>query len=235
MSVSPESRLQLRAFESTRRPTWRALRHQLVGVGAELAVIAVFVAAGWLERWAAMREAAPPDEAVGFLAPFRRAAPPPSEERLSFVGLGGAAWASNGETALPRDDGTKAVALSQQGTRLITDEDQLPQPESDSPRAMTEIEVDSAAALDPSAVGPEYPPDLMQAGVQGVVYAQFVVDSEGRADTLNLEVLEKVEPQFVAAVKRALPNMKYKPAVFAGRRVNQLVQQAFVFRIKPTG
>ncbi|NCW45658.1 MAG: hypothetical protein EBV77_09390 [Gemmatimonadaceae bacterium] len=109
------------------------------------------------------------------------------------------------------------------------------QPESESPRAMTEIEVDSAAALDPSAVGPEYPPELMQAGVQGVVYAQFVVDSAGHADTLDLQVLEKVEPQFVVAVKHALPQMKYKPAVFAGRRVNQLVQQAFVFRIKPAG
>ncbi len=234
MPVSPESRWKLRAFESTRRPTWRAVSQQVVGVGAELALIGVLVAAGWLERWAASRVPLQADEAVGFLAPFRRATPPPSEERLSFVGLGGSAFASNGETALPRDDGTKAVALSQQGTRLITDET-LSQPESESPRAMTEIEVDSAAALDPSAVGPEYPPELMQAGVQGVVYAQFVVDSAGHADTLNLQVLEKVEPQFVVAVKHALPQMKYRPAVFAGRRVNQLVQQAFVFRIKPAG
>ncbi|WP_306518380.1 energy transducer TonB [Gemmatimonas sp.] len=234
MPVSSEFPLKLRAFESTRRLSWRALPQQVVGVGAELAVIGVFLAAGWLERWAAARAPQAADEAVGFLAPFRRAAPPPSEERLSFVGLGDAASATNGDVALPRDDGTKAVALAQQGTRLITD-DAVSQPESESPRAMTEIEVDSAAALDPSAVGPEYPPELMQAGVQGVVYAQFVVDSAGHADTLNLQVLEKVEPQFVVAVKHALPQMKYKPAVFAGRRVNQLVQQAFVFRIKPAG
>jgi len=234
MPVTPDTRLKLLAFEYTRRPTWRALQQQVVGVGAELAVIGVFLAGGWLEQWAAARAPQQADEAVGFLAPFRRAAPPPSEERLSFVGLGGSAFAANGEAALPRDDGTKAVALSQKGTRLITD-DALSQPESDSPRAMTEIEVDSAAALDPNAVGPEYPPDLMQAGVQGVVYAQFVVDSVGHADTLSLQVLEKVEPQFVTAVKQALPNMKYKPAVFAGRRVNQLVQQAFVFRIRSDG
>lgn len=235
MPISPDPRLKLRAFESTRRPSWRALPQQVVGVGAELALIGAFIAVGWLERWVAAQVPAQADEAVGFMAPFRRAAPPPSEERLSFVGLGGAAFASNGETALPRDDGTKAVALSQQGTRLITDDETAAQPESESPRAMTEIEVDSTAALDPNAVGPEYPPELMQAGVQGVVYAQFVVDSAGHADTLNLQVLEKVEPQFVVAVKHALPQMKYKPAVFAGRRVNQLVQQAFVFRIKPAG
>ncbi len=205
-----------------------------MGVGAELAVIGVFLGAGWLEQWAAARALHQADEAVGFLAPFRPATPPPAEERLSFVGLGASAFASNGETTAPRDDGTKAVALSQPGTRLVTDE-AVSQPESDSPRAMTEIEVDSAAALDPNAVGPEYPPELMQAGIQGVVYAQFVVDSAGHADTLNLQVLEKVEPQFVVAVKHALPQMRYKPAVFAGRRVNQLVQQAFVFRIKPAG
>ena len=35
------------------------------------------------------------------------------------------------------------------------------------------------------------------------------------------------------AVRKALPRMKYKPAVFAGRRVSQLVQQAVVFRIPP--
>jgi hypothetical protein len=29
--------------------------------------------------------------------------------------------------------------------------------------------------------------------------------------------------------------MKYKAAMFAGRRVPQLVQQAFVFRIQPAG
>jgi protein TonB len=234
MALGRDHRLTLRAFESTHRPTWQVLRQPLVGVSAELLMIGAFVAAGWLQQWMAASVPPPPDTGVSFLAPFRRAAPPPAEERLSFVGLGASDLAAAGDVAAPRDDGRKAVALSPGGTRLITD-DATNRSESDSPRAMTEIEVDSVAALDPTAVGPEYPPELMQAGVQGVVYAQFVVDSVGRADTLDLQVLETAEPQFVAAVKRALPQMKYKPAVFAGRRVNQLVQQAFVFRIKPAG
>lgn len=234
MPASSSSRLRFRAFESTRRLGWRAVTRQVVGVGAEGVVLGLFMTAGWLEQYLASRGPQRPDEAVGFLAPFRRAAPPPSEERLQFLGLGGAANAANGVPELPRDNGTRSVALSQRGARLITS-DEASQPQSDSPRALTEIEVDSVAALDPDAVGPEYPPDLMKAGVQGVVYTQFVVDSIGHADTLSLQVLERVEPQFIAAVKQALPNMKYKPAVFAGRRVNQLVQQAFVFRIKPAG
>lgn len=235
MSTSREPRVTVRAFESTRRFSWRALRQQVVGVSAELVIIGAFAVGGWLEHWASLRPANEADEGVSFYAPSRKAAPPPAEERLSFVGLGQASTASSGETAVPSDEGTKSIALSQGGDQLVTDPDQIPQPESNSPRAMTEIEVDSAAALDPSAVGPEYPPDLMKAGVQGVVYAQFVVDSIGMADTLSMQILQQVEPQFVVAVKNALPRMKYKPAVFAGHRVNQLVQQAFVFRIKPDG
>lgn len=234
MNESREQRVVLRAFESARRPTWRALWQNVVGVGAELVIIGAFAGAGWLERWWALRQVTV-DEGVAFIAPSRQAVPPPAEERLSFLGLGDALVASSGETAPPKDNGTKAVARTPGGNRLIADDENLVQPESNTQRALTEIEVDSAAALDPSAVGPEYPPELMRAGVQGVVYAQFVVDSVGMADTLSLEVLQTVEPQFVVAVKNALPNMKYKPAMFAGRRVNQLVQQAFVFRIKPGG
>jgi protein TonB len=126
------------------------------------------------------------------------------------------------------------VPLAEGGSKLVVEETAVTSP-SDSPRAMTEIEVDSTAALDPSAEGPVYPPELMSKGVQGVVYAQFVVDSTGHADTLTMQVLEKADAQFVKAVREALPRMKYKAAMFAGRRVPQLVQQAFVFRIQPAG
>lgn len=231
MSEKPAPRLALRAFESTRRVSSRhTLLQQSVGFGAEIALLAAFAFVGWLEQRTRAEEPMV-DEAVSFLAPLRRASPPPAEERLSFVGLGNASVSSVGETAVPSDHGRRPVALSQSGQRLITEVEE-PQAESDSPRAMSEIEVDSTAALDPTAEGPVYPPDLMQAGVQGVVYAQFVVDSTGYADTLTLKVLDQAPSQFVSSVKDALPRMKYKPAVFAGKRVNQLVQQAFVFRIQ---
>lgn len=226
----PANRPTVRAFESSRRFTWNAVVQQALGVGAESVVIAAFALMGYLEH--RERGEAPVDEAVSFLAPFRQAAPPPSEERLSYVGLGGALLPSRGDLEVPADRGTRSVALAGDGVGTVNDQSS-PQPETDSPRAMTEIEVDSTAALDPTAVGPEYPPDLMEAGIQGVVYAQFVVDSTGYADTLTLQVLERVQVQFVSAVRKALPRMKYKPAVFAGKRVSQLVQQAFVFRIQP--
>lgn len=229
------ARLRVRAFESTRRASWGAVWKQFVGVGAEALIIAALVAGGQLERWIASRAPSPQaDESVRFLAPFRRASPPPSEERLSFVGLGGVTPVVTTESALPTDRGQQPVALAEGGSVLVVEETRNTS-ESDSPRAMTEIEVDSTAALDPTAEGPVYPKDLMDAGVQGVVYAQFIVDSTGYADTLTMQVLEKVPSQFVQAVRTALPRMKYKAAMFAGRRVPQLVQQAFVFRIQPPG
>jgi protein TonB len=205
-----------------------------VGLGAELLVLGGFVFMGWLEQRARAAASSRVDESVSFLAPFRRAAPPPSQERLSYVGLGGASLSNTGPEAVPTDNGQQPVALAPAGSQVLEESPQL-QPESDSPRAMTEIEVDSTAALDPTAEGPVYPPTLMQAGVQGVVYAQFVVDSTGYADTLTMQVLDKVDPLFVQAVRHALPRMRYRAAVFAGKRVNQLVQQAFVFRIQPAG
>jgi hypothetical protein len=231
MQDPPAPRLTLRAFESTRGLSWQAVVQQVVGLSAELVLLAGFIGLGWLEH-RANADAPAADESASFLAPLRRYAPPPAEERLSFIGLGSSTVSSGGDVAVPSDHGRRPVALAPNGSRLVTEEQQA-QPESDSPRAMTEIEVDSTAALDPTAEGPVYPTDLMQAGVQGVVYAQFVVDSTGYADTLSMQVLDQVQPQFVQAVKHALPRMKYKPAVFAGRRVNQLVQQAFVFRIQP--
>ncbi len=229
------ARVRVRVFESTRRPSWRALWQQAVGVGAEAVVILAFVAGGWLERWLSAHSAGPQaDQSVSFLAPLRQATPPPAQERLSFVGLGGKTPVPKTEPVLPTGRGSQPVALAEGGGKLVVQETAETSP-SDSPRAMSEIEVDSTAALDPSAEGPVYPPELMSNGVQGVVYAQFVVDSTGYADTLTMQVLEKVDAQFVKAVREALPRMKYKAAMFAGRRVPQLVQQAFVFRIQPAG
>jgi hypothetical protein len=228
----PAKRLSMHAFESARRFSWRAVVHQAIGLGAQGVVLSGLALMGYLEH--RQRTTALVDESVSFRAPFRTFAPAPSEDRVSYVGIGGALQATRGDLEVPSDRGTRAIALSRPGVEGGHDPS-APWPESESPRPMTEIEVDSTAALDPTAVGPEYPTELMEQGIQGVVYAQFVVDSTGYADTLTMQVLEQVHPQFVAAVRKALPQMHYKPALFAGKRVPQLVQQAFVFRIQPAG
>ena len=61
----------------------------------------------------------------------------------------------------------------------------------------------SAAAL---------PDMLRQAGVEGEVLAQFVVDATGRPEPGSLKVLKSSHDMFVESVKNALPQMKFIPA-----------------------
>jgi periplasmic protein TonB len=78
---------------------------------------------------------------------------------------------------------------------------------------------------------PRYPDILRQAGVEGEVLAQFVVDTTGRAEMGQFKVLRTSHDLFSAAVKAALPSMRFIPAEVGGRKVRQLVQQPFSFAI----
>jgi hypothetical protein len=57
------------------------------------------------------------------------------------------------------------------------------------------------------------------------------VDTLGTAEVSSAHVLRSSHPQFTAAVLAALPGMRFRPAMIASRRVRQLVEQEFEFRI----
>jgi hypothetical protein len=78
---------------------------------------------------------------------------------------------------------------------------------------------------------PVYPASMMAAGIEESFFVKFVVDSTGRVDEQSLSFPESAHRLFVDAVKRVLLRSRYYPAELAGRRVRQLVQQVFVFRI----
>ena len=78
---------------------------------------------------------------------------------------------------------------------------------------------------------PEYPSALKADGVEGTVLAQFVVNESGRYDPGSLKILNSSNPQFTAAVKDALPRMKFSAAQIGGKKVSQLVQMPFQFHI----
>jgi periplasmic protein TonB len=79
---------------------------------------------------------------------------------------------------------------------------------------------------------PRYPDMLRQAGVEGDVRAQFVVDTLGRVEPGSLRVLEATHDQFAAAVRTALSSRaRFKPAEAGGHKVRQLVEQTFTFRL----
>jgi periplasmic protein TonB len=80
-------------------------------------------------------------------------------------------------------------------------------------------------------VAPTYPSMLQSQGVAGQVIAQFVVDTTGRADVSTFKSIESTHDLFTAAVKNALPRMRFQPAEVGGRKVKQLVQQAFAFNL----
>jgi len=79
---------------------------------------------------------------------------------------------------------------------------------------------------------PNYPETLKSAGVQGEVLAQFVVNESGRYESGTLKILSSSNAQFTAAVKDALPRMRFSAAQIGGKKVQQLVQMPFKFNIK---
>ena len=94
-----------------------------------------------------------------------------------------------------------------------------------------EFQVEKPVVPAPGSTQPRYPDMLRQAGVEGEVLAQFVVDTTGRAEPSSLKILKSSHDLFIQSVKNALPQMKFIPAEVGGRKVKQLVQQPFSFSI----
>src|SRR3954470_20889870 len=94
-----------------------------------------------------------------------------------------------------------------------------------------EFQVEKQVAQIPGSGNLRYPDMLRSANVEGEVLAQFVVDTTGRYESGTFKVLKSSHEQFTAAVKNALPQMKFYPAEVGGRKVKQLVQQPFTFSV----
>ena len=92
-----------------------------------------------------------------------------------------------------------------------------------------EFQVEKAVRLASGSKNPTYPPGLRATNVSGVVLAQFVVDTLGRAEVSTFKVLKSDHQLFTEAVKTALPDLRFTPAEVGGRKVKQMVQQPFTF------
>jgi protein TonB len=86
----------------------------------------------------------------------------------------------------------------------------------------------------PSVIGrapePRYPTPLREAGIQGRVVAEFVVDTLGGAemDGLRLDAAQKL---FGEAVRAVLPRYHFTPGEVGGRKVRTRVQLPFDFAL----
>lgn len=100
----------------------------------------------------------------------------------------------------------------------------------DTDKTYAEFEVERAVTPI-SGTNVDYPESMRTSGAEGQVLAQFVVNENGRVETSTFKVLESSNPAFTAAVKAALPRMKFRPAQIGKTNVQQVVQQAFVFKL----
>jgi protein TonB len=73
---------------------------------------------------------------------------------------------------------------------------------------------------------------LRSANISGEVIAQFVVDTTGHADVRTFKALSSSHDLFTRAVRDVLPQMRFYAAETGGRKVKQLVQQAFKFNLQ---
>ena len=97
--------------------------------------------------------------------------------------------------------------------------------------AYGEREVEKPVMQAPNSAAPAYPDILRQAGVEGEALVSFVVDTTGRVEIGSFKVIRTSHDLFAAAVKSALPRMRFFPAEVGSNKVRQLVQQPYSFAI----
>lgn len=79
---------------------------------------------------------------------------------------------------------------------------------------------------------PVYPELLRQAGVQGQVVLEAVVDTTGRVQPASVSVVSATHSGFVAPARQALVATLFRPARVGGRAVPMLVRVPFDFTIR---
>lgn len=79
---------------------------------------------------------------------------------------------------------------------------------------------------------PAYPELLRQAGIQGRIVLEAVVDTAGRIELSSLAVVSAGHPGFVAPAQRALAGTLFRPARVHGRPVRVRVRVPIDFTLR---
>jgi len=77
----------------------------------------------------------------------------------------------------------------------------------------------------------EYPDLLRQAGIQGRVIVQAIIDTTGRAEPASVKVIQSPNPGFDLAAKTAVLKALFRPARVHGRAVRVLVNIPYDFKL----
>jgi len=161
----------------------------------------------------------------------------PKQERITYVSTevtagGGDAVPDAKPLVVSKPAAEPGPGLSELSSE--PSEAEAPSAESRGDSIMTVLEVDSAAARYDDSAAPPYPPAMLEKKIEGSVGVQYVVDTTGRADPGSIIVLSSTHEDFAQSVRTTLPIMRFRPALMNGRKVRQLVQQLFAFRIDTT-
>jgi TonB family protein len=76
----------------------------------------------------------------------------------------------------------------------------------------------------------EYPPPLQQAGLQGRVTVQAVIDTLGRAEPASLKIIARPNTAFDASARAYVLNAVFRPARVKGRAVRVLIKVPVDYR-----
>src|SRR5579884_3365998 len=212
---------------------WYAVRSTLVGA---LALSIVFHAAA-IAAWV-LATMPQPNVPQGSIANRVFFIPPPdrvptaggSGERVQYVKFG-AEGPGAGDAARLMGD-ARPTSIDRSLGRDTTAKDTVtttPAPPGPPDSVFSVLEVDTAVARLASSAAPAYPLKLLDEHVEGFVNAKYVVDTTGFADTSTFQVMQATNPEFVDAVRQALPYMRFSPAKIGTAKVRQLVQQQFSF------
>lgn len=79
---------------------------------------------------------------------------------------------------------------------------------------------------------PRYPELLRQAGVEGSVLLEAIIDTTGRVDSASLSVVFATNPEFAAAARESAKRTLFRPGRVNGRAVRISVRLPFEFRIR---
>lgn len=79
---------------------------------------------------------------------------------------------------------------------------------------------------------PAYPELLRQAGIQGRVLLEAIVDTTGHVQVDSIRVIEATNPAFVAPARQALAATLFRPALVAGKPVRMRVRVPYEFVIQ---
>lgn len=77
---------------------------------------------------------------------------------------------------------------------------------------------------------PQYPLDLRQAGVEGMVVVRFIVDERGTVS--QVRVVKSTNPGFNESVIRTVRTWRFEPGEKDGRKVKSLMEQPIPFKLR---